>query len=267
MKQAKFLAPVMLAASLGVGLWSASAAAAVPNVLTQQGRLLDSSGAPVSGTVAFVFTVYDAPMAGNVLWTESQMITLDNGYFSAQLGDTMPIPTTVFTGPVRYLGVKVATDPEMTPRQPLVAVPYAITANDAIGDVHANTLTVGGVKVIDATGKWVGPSTGLVGATGATGPTGATGAFSSLTVVASSQVTSTSNGLYDEGTATAACSGNAHASGGGCQFQSTNGGSLKENEPNPQSGSPTGWVCECLPDTSSSSSATCTVTAYAVCVQ
>jgi hypothetical protein len=262
MKQAKFLAPVMLAASLGVGLWSASAAAAVPNVLTQQGRLLDSSGAPVSGTVAFVFSVYDAPMAGNVLWTESQMITLDNGYFSAQLGDTMPIPTTVFTGPVRYLGVKVATDPEMTPRQPLVAVPYAITANDAIGDVHANTLTVGGVKVIDATGKWVGPSTGLVGATGATGPTGATGAVSTIGVVSSGFGTAATSVAE-----TATCSTGQRASGGGCTFSSTYGGTLKENEPNVTTGTPTGWVCECIADTSSQSSNTCNVEAFAVCVQ
>src|ERR1700743_991771 len=119
MNHKKLLAPIVIAASFGVvTLASVEASAAVPQILTQQGRLLDSSGAPVSGTVAFVFTLYDAPTAGNVLWTESQMITLDNGYFFSPLGDPMPIPATVFQGAVRYLGVKVATDPEMTPRQP-----------------------------------------------------------------------------------------------------------------------------------------------------
>jgi hypothetical protein len=262
MKQPKILAPIALAASLSTALVSFSAEAAVPNVLSQQGRLLDSSGAPVSGTVAFTFTVYDAPSAGNVLWTEQQMITLDNGYFSAQLGDTMPIPTTVFTGAVRYLGVKVATDPEMTPREPLVSVPYAITANDAIGDVHANTLHVGGVSVIDATGKWVGSPTGLVGATGPTGATGPAGAFSSVTVVAG-----TASSDASIAAASVACASGKVATGGGCYLNSSNGGTMKENEPTQTSGTPSGWTCECTANTTGSSSATCDVTPYVICVQ
>jgi hypothetical protein len=190
------------------------------------------------------------------------MITLDNGYFSAQLGDTMPIPTTVFTGSVRYLGVKVATDPEMVPRQPLVSVPYAITANDAIGDIHANTVSIGTTKVIDATGKWVGPNSGLVGPTGPTGATGATGAFSAIAVVASGFGTASSSVAQ-----TATCTTGQHATGGGCTLTTGSGGTLKENEPNVTSGAPTGWVCECIADTSTNSSNTCNVDAFAVCVQ
>ena len=77
----------------GVG---ATAKAAVPSTLTQQGLLLNASNQPVTGSQTFVFTIYDAVTAGNVLWTETQSITLDGGYFSTQLGSVTAIPTTVF---------------------------------------------------------------------------------------------------------------------------------------------------------------------------
>src|SRR5947209_6672332 len=122
--------------------WSSPASAAVPGTLTQQGRLLDSGGMPVSGPVSFVFTIYDAPTAGTSLWTESQMITLEDGYFSARLGDTTAIPGTVFTGTIRYLGVKVATDSEAVPREPITSVPYAILAGQATHAGSADTATM-----------------------------------------------------------------------------------------------------------------------------
>jgi hypothetical protein len=121
--------------------WLSPARAAVPGTLTQQGRLLDSGGMPVAGQVSFVFTIYDAATAGTALWTESQMITLEDGYFSARLGDTTAIPGTVFTGPIRYLGIKVATDSEAVPREPLTSVPYAILAGQATHAASADTST------------------------------------------------------------------------------------------------------------------------------
>jgi len=131
---------VILSALLGL-VWSRPSEAAVPGTLTQQGRLLDSVGMPVSGAVALVFTVYDAATAGTSLWTESQTITLEDGYFSARLGDMTPIPATVFTGVIRYLAVKVATDAEMTPRQPITSVPYALLAGEASHSAKADAAT------------------------------------------------------------------------------------------------------------------------------
>jgi hypothetical protein len=291
-----------LAALLGCSVLETSAFAGVPSLLTQQGRLLDAAGNPVAGMVTFVFTIYDATTAGTALWTETQSITLANGYFSAQLGDTTAIPATVFaTGAVRYLGVKVGADAEMTPRQPLASVPYALAANDAIGDVHAKTVTVGGVAVISATGTWIGPSTGLAGpagpagatgATGATGPAGATGpigatgptgatgpmgpagptgpagpagptgptgpkgAISSVSTVMATSATSPTGGTA---AITAACGSAQLATGGGCNLSLFSQGTIKESEP----ASSTSWVCECAANTS----ATCVVTAFAICAQ
>ena len=152
-----------------------SASASVPNLLTEQGRLLDTSGAPLTGTATIVFTIYDAATNGTALWTETQSLSLDGGYFSARLGEVTPIPGTVLTGAERHLGVAVNGDTEMTPRQTLDSVPYALVADNAIGDITPTTVTVGGVTVISAAGQWVGPSAGIAGPTGAAGPAGAVG--------------------------------------------------------------------------------------------
>jgi hypothetical protein len=126
----------VLAISLGgvAVLRAASASpASVPASLTQQGRILDATGAPVSGKVAITFTVYDDPKASaaaDALWTETQNLTLDDGYFSTQLGaDTAnTFADGTFDGSIRYLGVQVGSDDEMTPRQVITSVPYALHA-------------------------------------------------------------------------------------------------------------------------------------------
>jgi hypothetical protein len=162
-----------LASAAATLLAAASASSAVPGTLTEQGRLLDTAGAPATGSVSIVFTIYDAATGGASLWTETQNVTLDDGYFSARLGEVTAIPSTVFSGATRYLGVKVGTDAEMTPRQTLVSVPYALMANNAVGDITPTSVSVNGTTVINSSGAWVGP--GGIGATGPTGPAGAAG--------------------------------------------------------------------------------------------
>jgi len=169
----------ILATAAIMALAGTASAQQVPAALTQQGRLTDGDGAPVSGTVAMTFTVYDSATAGAELWSEVQSVTLDDGYFSARLGEVTALDPGLFDGSVRYLGVTVGTDPEMTPRQSLVSVPYAFMANladNAVGDITPNSVTVDGTLVIDDGGNWVGPAAGLAGPTGPTGPAGDTGA-------------------------------------------------------------------------------------------
>lgn len=121
----------VILAALAMSLSVSSSA--VPSLLTQQGRLFDKeSSEPLSGAVALAFTIYDDPSASdasNVLWTESQTVTLDEGYFSAMLGEETALDPAIFDGSVRYLGVKVGADDEMTPRQPITSVPYALAVS------------------------------------------------------------------------------------------------------------------------------------------
>ncbi|MFT3774177.1 MAG: hypothetical protein QM820_53115 [Minicystis sp.] len=169
--------PALLAA-LAVGLMAPAAFAAVPQALTEQGRLFDTAGSPLQGSVSLTFSVYATPAGGAPLWTETQTVALDEGYFSTQIGATTPFPAGLWDGSTRYVGIAVGADPEMAPRQPTSSVPYALVAGDVVGAIHPTTVTVNGHMVIDANGNWVGPATGLVGPAGpqgAQGPQGATG--------------------------------------------------------------------------------------------
>ncbi len=155
--------------------WGRAARADAPALLGQQGRLLDADGVPVSGTVHIVFTLWSAATEGSTLWTEPHDILLDDGYFAVTLGLTNGIDPAIFAGSPVYLGLTVESDPEMTPREEIVSVPYAVMATDVTGDINPTSVTVGGTMVIDADGQWVGDPTGLVGPEGPQGPKGDTG--------------------------------------------------------------------------------------------
>ncbi len=169
-----------------VAFWTtfgATAHADVPEQLTQQGRLFDANEDPVEGQVSFGFALYTSASATTAVWTETQTITVVDGYFSALLGEGTSLDISVFDGAVLYLGVTVGTDAEMSPRQALVSVPYALAATNAVGDITPNSVTVNGNTVIDSGGNWTGPTAGLegptgpAGAAGTTGPTGPAGAM------------------------------------------------------------------------------------------
>lgn len=223
---------------------SGATSAVVPPGMTQQGRLLDSEGTPVTGEVTFTFTIYDEATEGNVLWTAEQEITLDDGYFSTRLGGSgAPFPASLFDGSDRFLGVAVGADDEMTPRQTLGSVPYAHMANNVNGDITPASVTVNGVEVITADGQV--PATAIQG-------------FSDLLSVVSTGSNETSS--------TASCGAGRFASGGDCAM--TDPGSnatisiLKISEPDMSGGKPVGWQCTCGSDGDTA----CMVVASAVCV-
>jgi len=112
-------------------------AAAAPNLINYQGRLVNSAGNPLSGSKTITFRICDSLAgacsvtcsAGNsCLWTETQTINLENGIFSVKLGAVTPLTSAVYSADSRYLGVAVDADPEMSPRVQLVSVPFALSA-------------------------------------------------------------------------------------------------------------------------------------------
>jgi phosphohistidine swiveling domain-containing protein len=121
---------------------SALAAQIVPQTLTQQGRLLDSDGAPVDGVqLTFTFSLYTTASAGTAIWSEQQTVTPDNGYFSAKIGEGTAFTSDIFDGSrgTLYLGIKIGSDAEMAPRQELTSVPFAMLALNAVSASHADT--------------------------------------------------------------------------------------------------------------------------------
>jgi len=109
----------------------------VPTQINYQGYLTDDSGVPISDTLTITFTLYADAGGTTDLWHESQDVDVVNGYFSVLLGQQgNPLQPAHFDGSTRYLGVQPEGAPEMTPRQPIVSVPYALAAT------HATTATV-----------------------------------------------------------------------------------------------------------------------------
>lgn len=170
----------LISASIAVGTLIAgmSTAQAVPQTITHQGRLYDANKMPVSGELDVVFKIYANEGDMDPIWTESKKITFEEGYFSADLGKDVPFDSAmvpVFDGSVRYMGVTVGADPEMTPRAPVQSVPYAMVAGDVFGDIHPTSISVGGTPIINSMGEWTGAPTGLVGPTGPAGADGKDG--------------------------------------------------------------------------------------------
>lgn len=117
---------------------------AVPQLMTAQGKLTDAAGDVLAdGTYSVAFTIYDASVDGNALWGDTMDVETTDGLFSAHLGTGHALPYDLFHSKFRYLGLKVGTDPEMTPRQRLTTVPYAMMAHDVDGP------TIDGFNIID----------------------------------------------------------------------------------------------------------------------
>jgi hypothetical protein len=101
--------------------------AAVPNMIYYQGQLTDALGAPLDTMINMTFTIYDDSSGGTIWWTETQPgVIVSNGLFTVLLGSVGGvIVDTVFRDDFRWLGVQIASDPEITPRTRLVNVPWA----------------------------------------------------------------------------------------------------------------------------------------------
>jgi hypothetical protein len=156
----------------------ARGATGVVKLVSYQGRLTTAAGANVAdGNYNMRIVIYDAAVAGSCVWsaanTDANTATVDcgvpgtisvavtNGLFSILLGDTTgsvqnALPATVFDDDTRFLGLKVNTDAEMTPRK-RVSATY-----QALNSFHLNSLAtsaVGGstafVPVTDSAGNLV----------------------------------------------------------------------------------------------------------------
>ncbi len=98
------------------------AAAVVSDVIPIQGRLTDGSGNPLNGTYGITASIYDVSSGGTALCGILSIASVNNGLFNI----TIPGCTASdINGDQLYLGIKVGSDPEMSPRQAIYPVPYA----------------------------------------------------------------------------------------------------------------------------------------------
>ena len=115
-----------------------SSAGSVPQIINYQGYAKDPEGNPLSGRYTMTFRIYSHVVTGNALWEEQlQNVTVRAGDFSVLLGDTTPLPETLFDEPDRFIGLTINPYHEMVPRQRFATVPYTMQANHAAEASHA----------------------------------------------------------------------------------------------------------------------------------
>lgn len=106
--------------------------AGVPQTINYQGYLKNTAtDAPASGPADITFSLYDVATEGAPLWSETHMaVPISNGIYSVSLGSVDPTGNPLNRPFDReyFLGIAVNGGPEMTPRQALTAVPYAMKA-------------------------------------------------------------------------------------------------------------------------------------------
>ena len=143
--------------------------------LTYQGRLTNSSGAPINSTVNMVFKLYDDSSA--LRWTSAtRSVTPVNGLFTVYLGDgTDPNLSVSTLNFVASIGVTVGSDPEMTPRQPLNTV--VGHSDNNVGVIGSSNSYVGVYGSSNSYFGVYGSSNSYIGVIGQTGDPADAGVF------------------------------------------------------------------------------------------
>lgn len=125
-----------------------SAAFAAPQKVNFQGKLTDAAGNPINTSVSMTFTIYDhatSTDSANKLWTETQTVTVTNGIYNVLLGASNAIDTELTETKALWLGVKVGSDAEMSPRVALTPGVYAMIMLNTI-TVKDGAFTVGNIE-------------------------------------------------------------------------------------------------------------------------
>ena len=135
--------------------------------ITYQGQL-KMNGGPVTGTCDFVFMLWDSSGSGTPPSGGTQIGSYDtqnntqvtNGLFTVMLntvGQFNPVSNSAFQGDLRYLQIVVrcpgGSGPwtYLAPRQPITAVPYALTLVPGINGSRVNGAAYQLLKVTNAT--------------------------------------------------------------------------------------------------------------------
>ena len=115
--------------------------AAFNRQINYQGKLTNSSNIAVAdGLYTVEFKLYTQPTGGSAIWTETNSganrVQVTGGLFSVMMGSTTPF-TGVDFNQTLYLGVKIESDSEMTPRKVIGVVPAAFVA-DTLNGISSN---------------------------------------------------------------------------------------------------------------------------------
>lgn len=122
--------------------------AALPEVITYQGHVVDSQGEPLVGPFDINFRIYDREDAsvGQEIWLETQAgVSISDGNFNVKIGSAAaqsahPLRELAFDKPY-WLGIEIASLGELSPRQTLDAVPFAYRVHNGVTLSENQTIT------------------------------------------------------------------------------------------------------------------------------
>ena len=150
--------PVTKSKSMGALIWAQAVAilltvlftrpsySQIPHTLSYQGLLTDTTGTPrPDGSYSFTFRLYDVSSGGSALWSETKSIQVKGGLFSTILGSVTSLPDSLRFDRQCWLGLQVASDPELLPRIQLTSVGSSLNSlrADVAQTVPDNSITAG----------------------------------------------------------------------------------------------------------------------------
>lgn len=110
--------------------FTAIPASSIPLIFSYQGIVSDASNVPrPDGDHVFEFSIYGDSAGGTALWTETKNLTTQAGLFATGLGDAVQLDLP-FDMPY-WLGIRVDTETEMTPRVRMTGVGTAVRSRYA----------------------------------------------------------------------------------------------------------------------------------------
>ena len=121
-------------------------AANIPQTFNIHGKLTNSVGVPITTSTSINFSVYNVYTGGTAIKTITKTVVPN----AEGIYDVILDGINLGTNTQYYLGIKVGTDAEMTPRINLTSVPYAYYAqNVSVSGIKSDmNLNLSGYKII-----------------------------------------------------------------------------------------------------------------------
>ncbi len=161
MKTRNFILTALLAA-----FWLPAVLADTPALINYQGRLTAADGTPQSGDKAFTLNIWDAATGGTSLYQEDigQVSLDDNGIYSFQFGAKVAELAAALQDNSEHWIELTVDDGILSPRQRILAVPFALNAGKAetaaraekVGDENGN-VTIEGTANVTGASTFSGP--------------------------------------------------------------------------------------------------------------
>ena len=105
----------------------ATALAQPPKMISYQGILTDTLGNPKpDGSYSFTFRLYAGSTGGSPLWAEAKTLQVKRGLLQTLLGDQVLFGSSLTFAQPYWLGIQVASEPELSPRIPLTTAAYSL---------------------------------------------------------------------------------------------------------------------------------------------